>query len=171
MPGGFPLATGQLLRGAFIFSSSLGKLHDWRLCCSPGMLQSMGLQRVGHDSVTELNWKVEALSSPLWRILWLRPAACSWALWPSAHTGTAVELARWPLCAAGSTPAPDGWTRLGSKTVWFLQNTSGHCHSWEDITGYQEQRRGGAWMPLNTEWARDNGDPTVQQTPDQAFPK
>ena len=29
----------------------------------PGMLQSMGLQRVGHDWVTELNW---ALISPSW---------------------------------------------------------------------------------------------------------
>ena len=29
---------------------------SWCWTGKPGMLQSMGLQRVGHDSVTELNW-------------------------------------------------------------------------------------------------------------------
>ena len=35
---------------------SLGGLRDWRWTGRPGMLQFMGLQRVGHDWVTELNW-------------------------------------------------------------------------------------------------------------------
>ena len=35
---------------------SLGKLRSWWWTGRPGMLQSMGSQRVGHDWVTELNW-------------------------------------------------------------------------------------------------------------------
>ena len=35
---------------------SLSKLRGWWWTGKPGMLQSMGLQRVGHDWVTELNW-------------------------------------------------------------------------------------------------------------------
>ena len=34
---------------------SLSKLQDLVKKGKPGMLQSMGLQRVGHDSATELN--------------------------------------------------------------------------------------------------------------------
>ena len=30
--------------------------RSWRWTRTPGVLQSMGLQRVGHDCVTELNW-------------------------------------------------------------------------------------------------------------------
>ena len=37
---------------------SLGKLWDWWWTGRPGMLQSMGLQRVGHDWTTELNWTI-----------------------------------------------------------------------------------------------------------------
>ena len=33
---------------------------SWWWTGKPGMLQSMGLQRVGHDSATELNWKAAA---------------------------------------------------------------------------------------------------------------
>ena len=36
---------------------SLSKLQEWLWTGRPGVLQSMGLQRVGHDWVTELNWK------------------------------------------------------------------------------------------------------------------
>ena len=35
---------------------SLGKLWGWWWTGRPGMLQSMGWQRAGHDWVTELNW-------------------------------------------------------------------------------------------------------------------
>ena len=35
---------------------NLSKLQSWWRTGRPGMLQSMGLQRVGHDWVTELNW-------------------------------------------------------------------------------------------------------------------
>ena len=42
---------------------SLSKLWEWWWTGKPGMLQSMGLQRAGHDRVTELNWDVRARGS------------------------------------------------------------------------------------------------------------
>ena len=39
----------------------LGKLRELVMDRRPGLLQSMGLQRVGHDWVTELNWTVARL--------------------------------------------------------------------------------------------------------------
>ena len=36
---------------------SLSKLWEWWWTGNPGVLQSMGLQRVGHNWVTDLNWK------------------------------------------------------------------------------------------------------------------
>ena len=41
----------------------LGALGSWWWTGSPGVLQFMGSQRVGHDGATELDW----LSSALWR--------------------------------------------------------------------------------------------------------
>ena len=38
---------------------SLGKLRELVMDRGPGMLRFMGLQRVGHDWVTELNWSLE----------------------------------------------------------------------------------------------------------------
>ena len=35
---------------------------SWRWTGKPGMLQSMQLQRVGHDWVTELNWTIRSLN-------------------------------------------------------------------------------------------------------------
>ena len=40
---------------------NLSKLQDWQWTGRPGMLQSMGSQRVGHDWVTELNWTETSL--------------------------------------------------------------------------------------------------------------
>ena len=40
-------------RGTWVWASS----GSWWWTGKPGMLQSMGLQRVRHDWVTELNWK------------------------------------------------------------------------------------------------------------------
>ena len=39
-----------------LIEMSLSKLWEWLWTGKPGMLQSMGLQRVRHDWVTELNW-------------------------------------------------------------------------------------------------------------------
>ena len=38
---------------------NLSRLWDWWWTEKHGMLQSMGLQRVGHDWATELNWMIE----------------------------------------------------------------------------------------------------------------
>ena len=42
---------------------SLSKLWEWWRTGEPGVLQSMGSQRVGHDWVTELNWTEFSVSS------------------------------------------------------------------------------------------------------------
>ena len=47
---------------------SLGKSRSWWWTGRPGMLQSMGLQRFGHDWVTELNW-TEELNIKFYKIL------------------------------------------------------------------------------------------------------
>ena len=44
---------------------SLGESGSWRWTGRPGVLQSMGSQRVGHDRVTELFW-IETLWSHQW---------------------------------------------------------------------------------------------------------
>ena len=38
---------------------------SWRWTGSPGMLRFMGLQRVGHDLATELNWRFQS-SNKVW---------------------------------------------------------------------------------------------------------
>ena len=47
---------------------SLSKLQEWWWTGRPGVLRFMGLQRVGHDWETELNW----FSFPLWNSPWLK---------------------------------------------------------------------------------------------------
>ena len=47
---------------------SLSKLGSWWWTGKPGMLQSMGLQRVWHDWATELNWV--GVVSPSWEMNW-----------------------------------------------------------------------------------------------------
>ena len=48
---------------------SLGKLQKWWRTGKPGMLQSMGLQRVRHKWVTELNWTFVSLGKFILNIL------------------------------------------------------------------------------------------------------
>ena len=55
---------------------------SWRWTGRPGVLQSMGLQRVGHDWVTELNWILDSLSpsSIFWSVsqaLLVLPSKCA----------------------------------------------------------------------------------------------
>ena len=42
---------------------SLGKLRSWWWTGKPGVLQSMGSQRVGHDWATELRWGIQCFRS------------------------------------------------------------------------------------------------------------
>ena len=48
--------------------TSLSKLWELVMDRRPGVLRSMGSQRVGHDQVTELNWKGDrsSLDEDLW---------------------------------------------------------------------------------------------------------
>ena len=40
--------------------------RSWQWTGRPGVLQSMGSQRGGHDWVTELNWRIHSFFMPLW---------------------------------------------------------------------------------------------------------
>ena len=53
----------------------LSELRSWWWTGRPGVLQFMGLQRVGHNWVTELNWRKIWLSYGLfhWLIVWINP--------------------------------------------------------------------------------------------------
>ena len=78
-PGLFPCcACGQKLRvlsGEFGLPKSLSflrKNRNWWWTEKPGMLQSMGLQRVGHDWATELNWCGHLpTKQPHWNTQWI----------------------------------------------------------------------------------------------------
>ena len=51
--GGWDRGMASLTRWTWVWASS----RSWWLTGKPGVLQSMRLQRVGHDWETELNWK------------------------------------------------------------------------------------------------------------------
>ena len=70
--------------------TSLSKLWWWT--GRPGMLQSMGLQRVGHDWATELNLELLGGAEPWWSIslvgipkevpfVFLKPGRQFWVMW------------------------------------------------------------------------------------------
>ena len=63
---------------------SLSKL--WELVTGrPSVLQSMGLQRVGHDWVTELNWRT------LWKLQWELKAVLKWMCREESSWGLSTE--------------------------------------------------------------------------------
>ena len=62
---------------------SLSKLWELVMDREPGVLRSMGLQRVGHDWVTEVNWDVFCLRWP------------SLVTWPLSLAVTPVHCGLW----------------------------------------------------------------------------
>ena len=56
---------------------SLNKPGSWWWTGNPGVLQSMGLQRVGHDWVTELNWSSDITSSKV-KVYFLSSGILQW---------------------------------------------------------------------------------------------
>ena len=108
--------------------------RSWWWTGRPGVLRFMGLQRVGHDWATELNWTHSCLlawfMSPSCSGLWWNVSWCRCPLWPHPlqgrdsfavstqdllHIGTAFLAAPTPLCCMVGHPsslqaeAPEGW--------------------------------------------------------------
>ena len=80
----------------------------------PGVLQSMGSQRVRHDWVTELNWTGEWGGKNL-----------AWARSTSMHTPV---VALWPFPPSSS---PFALSFVTSATFWFWRTTNRACfHCW-----------------------------------------
>ena len=52
-----------------VMDMSLGSSRSWWWTGKPGVLQSMGLPRVGHDWVTELNWTELNWTELNWRVI------------------------------------------------------------------------------------------------------
>ena len=60
---------------------SLSKLCSWWWTGKPGVLQCMGLQRVGHDGATELNWTIRSAFSHIPQFFWVKPSSCRKRKW------------------------------------------------------------------------------------------
>ena len=70
---------------------SLSKLRELVMDRKPGILQYMGLQRVGHNWATELNWNYEKeLAFRLWKWKW-KLLSCFW-LFATAWTIRPMEF-------------------------------------------------------------------------------
>ena len=69
--------------------------RSWWWTGRPVELQSMGLQRLGHDWVTELNWTEDT------------PASCTWVYCSNYHTGLQLSFPLWTVCSVFDTmPGP-----------------------------------------------------------------
>ena len=94
--------------------------RSWWWTGKPGVLQSMGLQRVGHDWVTELNWTecVYVNSNPL------KYPTCVWRA-----TGTVGPLWKHTACHMPPAPSAPGHSSLGTQASQALgcDTSPGHC--------------------------------------------
>ena len=118
------------------------------------MLRFMGLQRVGHDWVTELNWT-------------------SWQKTSSSSVGVSIKLLQWHYEMAAGFPLSNPRKRkqklqllfilsLISQVLLFLQYPIGHILAlfsvWGDYTGHEYQKLGilvshfRGWLPQLTSW-------------------
>ena len=65
---------------------------SWWWTGKPGMLQSMGSQRVGHDWVTEVNWAELSLSALFWFIFLLFNFLKGITLWMNQKKNTSIKF-------------------------------------------------------------------------------
>ena len=92
----------------------------------PGMMQSMGSQRVGHDWVTELNFPYKAISYPESRLCIIHPAPGNH---PCCRSWKAGLLCTWviPASEAGPTHPEE------NKEVQLFNKCKGYTRSsWLD---------------------------------------
>ena len=103
-------------RWTWVCSSS----RSWWRTASPGMLQSMGLQRVGHDWVTELNWTYHIANT-----------ICGWHVSP-ARLGLPMALTYIPNQVS---------TMYRSQCLAFTRHSvSSDCRGTSILVDIEEQR-------------------------------
>ena len=111
---------------------------SWWWTGRPGMLRSMGSQRVGHNWTTELNWNIQNISIPkdsrtkylsytLLQIFKFRILPLRLHLLPSKTYALEKEMATYSSVLAWRIPGtgePDGLPSMGSHRV---------RHDWSDL--------------------------------------
>ena len=88
----------------------------WWWTGKPGMLQSMVLQRVRHNSVTELNW-----TESLWIFFFKSSSAFQWILIWVEDQEALSHMSSWSLPLQMSLPVQKGFFApvfVGGKLLW-----------------------------------------------------
>ena len=110
---------------------SLSNSGSWWWTGKPGMLQSMGLQRVRHDWATELNWR--------WLLAHCYKGMTYWHLLLLLLLSrfSRVRLLATPWTAAYQAPLPMGFSRQEYWSGVPLPSPTDTCYTWiksENIT-------------------------------------
>ena len=92
---------------------SLSKLRSWWWTGKPGVLRSMGSQRVGHNWGTELNWT--GFNSWVGKTPWRRERLPTPVLWPGEFHRL---YSPWDHKESGMTE----WLSLSLSNLWALWN-------------------------------------------------
>ena len=75
-----------------LMEMSLSKLWDWWWTGRPGVLQSMGLQRVGHNWASELSWRGSSAPLHFLSFEWYHRHVWGWYFsWQSCHVDHALK--------------------------------------------------------------------------------
>ena len=75
-----------------LMEMSLSKLWDWWWTGRPGVLQSMGLQRVRHNWATELSWRGSSAPLHFLSLEWYHRHVWGWYFsWQSCHVDHALK--------------------------------------------------------------------------------
>ena len=113
---------------------SLSKLWDWWWTGRPGMLQSMGSQRVGHDWATELNW-TEALSS-CGAKSWLEQGETWQGTGPEADEALECEIMMWRMTLSSVDLTQIGIVAEETQCTW--QFSEFWLGNWLNVDTYHQ---------------------------------
>ena len=108
----------------------------WELVSSgkPGVLQSMMLQRVGHDWLTELNWGSFHCHSlcPTFGLIHSKEEMLHCSSWASRWLYRNTQAERHPLCTVTKDPVPQDWGSLFLTKESLPSATLQSCLSFSD---------------------------------------
>ena len=117
---------------------------SWWWTGRPGVLRFMGLQRVGHDWATELNWNTIVPSNPIWRNLGINRMLYLFffLIWPCCEA-CGILVSRpgiEPLVSALEAWSPNHWIAREVPGCCIL--IRGRTHEFlKQFTGRRQIRR------------------------------